>query len=852
MGSNELYAFLNRFRVAKGESFTHTSIGAPAGSFNIPPAEQGRLCELLYQTAFVQGTPVHLTEKPMETGPLRFDFDFRFPLETLERKYAQHDVRSLVKTLNELVTEVIDVPLPYVQAFVFEREAPYKFQGNVRDGLHVMYPMVHVQANSAHLIRRRLLGLCPAIFGSLPLKNTYEEVVDESVLERNNWLMYGCCKPSRLPYKLTGIFNCDMDELELDQYEPQQLIHLLSIRRTDQQVFPVVESKKSELELLKKINKTAPAKKVVVRQNRTRTNGGYDLEEVRQLVRILDPGRADDWKTWMEVGWCLHNLDESLLIEWIEFSRKSAKFKDGECEKLWGGMREEGLGIGSLHRWAKMDNNDGYQVIIRNSLNALLHKSGSGTTFDVAKVVHHMYKHQYVCVSLKHGTWYEFRHHRWYEIDTAVTLRSKLSNEVVNEYLREINHLNLQAIGVDNENKDQFLTKVKALSDLTYKLRDYVFKDRIIKECMILFYDETFTKRLDSDVHLLGFENGVYDLKKGEFRDGRPEDMVSMTTGNDYLEFEPDDEIVQEVERYMRSVFVPPELREFVWNLLASFLVGLNPHERFYMGTGGGANSKSKLLELFQYAMGEYATTISTSVLTQKKAASNSATPDIARLKGKRFVSLQELEENEKLNIGLMKEWTGGDVIIARPMYKEPVEFKPQFKLMLCCNHMPKVPPNDDATWRRIRVIHFSSKFCDVPNPENPLEFPIDPFLSEKLHRWKEAFMYLLIQCYNRSAKFGLHEPDCVLQATRDYQRVSDVFVEFMDDRLLLDAGSNVKLEESYREFKNWWKSAYDGKAPIRASYKSALERRLGKYDSKNGWKGYRLLTNDEDLPVLV
>jgi hypothetical protein len=29
----------------------------------------------------------------------------------------------------------------------------------------------------------------------------------------------------------------------------------------------------------------------------------------------------------------------------------------------------------------------------------------------------------------------------------------------------------------------------------------------------------------------LGFENGVFDLYAGEFREGRPEDLVSLSTG---------------------------------------------------------------------------------------------------------------------------------------------------------------------------------------------------------------------------------------------------------------------------------------------------------------------------------
>eukprot|EP00951_Prasinocladus_malaysianus_P044151 scaffold563672_cov15-Prasinocladus_malaysianus.AAC.1 len=36
--------------------------------------------------------------------------------------------------------------------------------------------------------------------------------------------------------------------------------------------------------------------------------------------------------------------------------------------------------------------------------------------------------------------------------------------------------------------------------------------------------------RMDADPFLLGMDDCVYDLKTHQFREGRPEDMVSMTT----------------------------------------------------------------------------------------------------------------------------------------------------------------------------------------------------------------------------------------------------------------------------------------------------------------------------------
>ena len=94
----------------------------------------------------------------------------------------------------------------------------------------------------------------------------------------------------------------------------------------------------------------------------------------------------------------------------------------------------------------------------------------------------------------------------------------------------------------------------------------------------------------------------------------------------------------------------------------------------------------------------------------------------------------------ERLQVGIMKELTGGDKIIARKLHNEPFEFKPQFNMVCTCNQLPKVPADDGGTWRRIRVVKFTSVLKENPDVENPNEFPLDPQLGEKMKKWRHAF----------------------------------------------------------------------------------------------------------------
>jgi phage/plasmid-associated DNA primase len=68
----------------------------------------------------------------------------------------------------------------------------------------------------------------------------------------------------------------------------------------------------------------------------------------------------------------------------------------------------------------------------------------------------------------------------------------------------------------------------------------------------------------------------------------------------------------------------------------------------------------------------------------------------------------QETERNGILNNALWKEWTGGDTITARGLYKEPHDFIPTAQILLCTNHQPRFDAHNEATIDRMIVIPFS------------------------------------------------------------------------------------------------------------------------------------------------
>lgn len=860
---NFLTPFLNRFRSGEDGVFTHTSIGSPMGSYNIPDDEMPQLWDLLDKN-LANSIPTFLTEKPQNPCAIKIDLDFRFDYEETNRLYTWDHIAGTINLYNEAIRYFMNVNEAHMCCMIFERNEPYRQDGNLKDGVHLIYPEIVCDTTIQHMIRNRVLENIHVVFSSLTLKNSYEDMIDKQVISKNNWLMYGCQKPGRDPYSLTRIVDANIIEVDSSKYTNRNLIELLSLFKRNHDPYPIKEELKQDFDeeverQTSKLKKTkdrtvAINKKFVLTTRRRRPKlTDQNLETVKILVGLLQQYRAEITGRWLEVGYCLHNIDQGLLDVWIEFSKRSDRFKDGECEQLWGTFKDEGLGMGSLHRWAKLDNPQNYKETQRLRIGSYILKSITGTTYDVARVVYEMFKFQYVCVSIKFNTWYEFKNHRWIEMDSAIGLRKKISNDVLDEYLRLVSHYNECAIHEIDDDKYQYLDKSKALSDVTYKLRDFTFKEKVFKECYTFFYNKEFMPKLDANPYLIGFENGIYDLSKGTFRDGRPEDYVTLSTGNDYKEFNEDDDEVSAIYKFMSEILPLEPVRNYVWTLLASFLVGKNKDQNFHLWTGIGGNGKSILVSLFERAFGNYCVKLPVTLITQKRGASNAANPELARTRGKRFASMQEPDEKEQINVGIMKELTGGDMIMARQLFKEPIEFRPQFKLVLCCNHLPSVPPDDIGTWRRIKVVEFISRFVKNPNPNNQYEFPRDNTLEDKIVDWKEAFMHILLNYYKKYAEAGaLSEPKEVTAATDEYQKMSDVYIEFVEDKLVQTTNKNciLKLEDAYGVFRAWYKSGCEGKLPPRKDFKTALEKKFGqKYGtgSKAGWVGWMYKEEGKD-----
>ena len=865
----DLHQMLNNMKSVKNSSFTHTSIVDPPGSFYIVSECADQFLDI-YTTALLNKCDLHLTEKHTDISPILIDLDFRWGEKLEQRKYTMKQVEHFVCEYLQELHKLTQFEI--AEVYIMEKPAPVwvDTKGFTKDGLHIVIPNIVTRPAVQLIARERTLKNLQQMIQEINCSNDATDVFDEAVITRNNWQMYGSKKPGSHSYTITNVLKIQLDTshcsciqssgaLDVDLTDHQQLkelIQYLSIRNkhVENQLADINTSDRAEIDevdnklhaqLLNRESKQRTFDKIIQSRENQFSPPSDDLDTIRQLISILSTERVGSYNDWIRLGWCLRNIDINLLEDWDNLSRASPKYTPGECERLWYYMREGGLGIGSLHMWAKQDAPEQYNSIMSDHIHKYIMKSVSQTDYDIAMVICKMYRHRFRCASVRHGTWYEFKNHRWREVEKGYTLfYHELPTTVWGMYGDAVSRVNSSSRrSMDSIESCETTTDTLNKIRKKFKCTDFT-KIKMYKECSGLLLEPNFEEKLDSNPSLLGFENGVYDLSEGLFREGRPEDYVSYSTGINYIEYDPNNPLIEEVNHFISKVLTDDDVREYVMQLLASMLDGSNRDEKFHIWTGSGSNGKSKMVELFQMAIGDYACIFNVSMLTQKRVSSNATNSELAIAKGKRFAILQEPEENERLNVGFMKELTGGDKIQCRGLFKEPIRFKPMFTMILTCNHMPAIPPDDGGTWRRVRRVEFSSKFVDTPNIKNPNEFKRDNGLSEKFEAWVETFMTILLQYYEKYKIAGkIIEPKKVLEYTREYQRKNDIFADFCDKYIVKETGCFLPVSHMFQLFREYCNqdNIRNSRDIKKSDFQSAMEKRYGltiNVGKNNGWKG--------------
>lgn len=635
----------------------------------------------------------------------------------------------------------------------------------------------------------------------------------------------------------------------------------------------------SEHSFLKNIKNQLTLKKEMDKiLNSLQSNELY-IKEVHEYTQILPAKYYEPGSHLLnrEVAFALkHTSDKHLFLSWIMLRAKASDFDFNEIEQLhyaWINHfnKREGLTHKSIMYWARIESPEEYIKIKKSNIGYYLIESiETLTEYDFAKVVYQTFKDRYASTQLGDKHWFMFYNNRWH-VDKGVTLRKQLSEEVYEIYKNKLKELHESLKKItdsieDSSNDETALTRfekekekttdlISKTSQATQKLKKTASKNNIYKECFELFYDNQFIRKLNSDKWLLGFDNGVVDFRSKVFRSGIPEDYITKSTCISYIPVldETHTQIKNDIIEFMSKLFPVQELNKYMWEHLASCLIGENITQTFNIYTGSGSNGKSMLTDLMGHILGEYKGTVPITLVTEKRVGVGSTSSEIMQLKGVRYAVMQEPSKNMKLNEGIMKELVGGDPLQARALYMESETFDPQFTLVVCTNVLPTISSNDDGTWRRIRVVPYMSKFVDtlpeasenLKNEDNEFIFKKDKRLKEKFKIWAPVFIHMLVQiCFDKCG--DVCDCEIVTNESRKYRESQDYITRYISTSIeRCDETNYLKTRELSNDFKIWvGENVPFGKGISTTELTLYMNKKFGNA-TINGWKGLKLKDMD-------
>jgi putative DNA primase/helicase len=363
-------------------------------------------------------------------------------------------------------------------------------------------------------------------------------------------------------------------------------------------------------------------------------------------------------------------------------------------------------------------------------------------------------------------------------------------------------------------------------------------RKKIIQATMDLAWSEpgigVVPSELDRDPWALNCPNGTVDLRTGELRPHRQEDLLSKLTLCDY---DPDADCPRWKEA-LRVIFQEDdELIAYIRRALGYSLTADTSAQALFLCYGTGRNGKNTVLDTVRLILREYATVAAPRILLT--AGSNDHPAMIADLMGARFVPTSEVDEGERLAESLVKRLTGDSHIKARFMHQNPFEFRITFKLWMAVNSKPEISGTDKGIWSRVRVIPFDAFIPPEKRVAN---------LSEILIRDEgPGILNWLVQGCLDWQGAGLQEPARVLAAIEDYRSEQDVFGDYLERCCVVADGDEAlvsrlraRTEDLYNRYVEWSKNMGEKSPLTRRKFEIELTRR-GFAISHSGSVRYRM-----------
>jgi phage/plasmid-associated DNA primase len=361
---------------------------------------------------------------------------------------------------------------------------------------------------------------------------------------------------------------------------------------------------------------------------------------------------------------------------------------------------------------------------------------------DLASQLHLQYCHVLKATSIKKNIWYEFKNHQWQLTDINIYLKNK--------------RISLTA---------------------TYSK---VSLSKLVKECLLLFFDPKFVSQLDTDRTLIHFTNGIYDLKTDQLRDGQPSDRISLSTGYDYRPIDLQSEDYQSTQHLLLDLFESMEIKDYVLSCISTMLFGRKqPLINFLIGN---QSHIYYLIAQLNHSLGQYAGIIDLPDIKNSSYQYQRELFEKNNLLRSTRILIININDSDNVKVSALKELAciSDPIYYATPLYQDPAP-RPLFRCLFNVEKLPSITIDDCGYWRRVNLLPFNPK---SQAPTQPLSSLI--------------FFHILIKYWQSTLNTTILKPTAIQTMIANYQSSNDYLDIFFKEELEVDPQSSLTLLEFY------------------------------------------------------
>jgi P4 family phage/plasmid primase-like protien len=538
-------------------------------------------------------------------------------------------------------------------------------------------------------------------------------------------------------------------------------------------------------------------------------NVNLNLEQsCLNLINCINKERADVFNKWISMGRLFLNVygRQKGFLYWKIFSQKSPKYSEPEWvnngiiqQKYFSYFKDNNDDNESiLYKIACKDNPflfygyfPNYFLKHNNEFHNFIFNDGSISNYFLS-----IYDNLFL---FHHSSLYYFNNIYWVQDSNRYSFLHNFIEKEFKDHLKSYS----KSIFINNEEQHN---QVKKLNKMIESLGFQSIRKNIIENILNKITNNDIV--FDKNPYHFCFLNKLFDLQTDSFIVSEPHYYIKTTCKINY-EDSYNSKNIDVLNNLISQIFPDEEVKTFYLKNLSTGLFGQSI-ENIFICTGVGANGKSFMHSLMLYFLGNYGYKAQSSILSE--SIKGGANPQIFNLNNKRFVLVQEPENNVKLKGCCIKELTGDDVINSRDLYTSQCEVNMKISLFLEANKIPMIDNIDGGIKRRLRIIPFNSQFLNKDDYENRDFNDKNLFLADascKSTDFKMTYSQALFEILRLHFKLLIPDkfiisnpPQQCIHETTDFLESSDTFFQWFSDTFkhTTERVKPIKIKDIYKE----------------------------------------------------